>query len=161
MARKVATVRTRTSPTGEVSDAGGFTLMELLVVLAILGLTLVLAMPTLGRLLPGLELRTEARDVASALREARASAIGRNEEVTIVLNRERGILQVGGKPVVQLNPKIGIRALETSHSSRSGDFEIRFFPDGTSTGGRLTLALGERQEHVVVDWLTGAVSLAE
>lgn len=153
--------RTRTSPTGETGDARGFTLMELLVVLAILGLTMVLAMPTLGRLLPGLELRTEARDVASALREARASAIGRNEEVTIVLDRERGLLQVAGKPVVQLSPKIGVSALETSHSSRAGDNEIRFFPDGTSTGGRLTLALGERQEHVVVDWLTGAVSIAE
>lgn len=153
--------RTRTSPTGETGDARGFTLMELLVVLAILGLTMVLAMPTLGRLLPGLELRTEARDVASALREARASAIGRNEEVTIVLDRERGLLQVAGKPVVQLSPKIGVSALETSHSSRAGDNEIRFFPDGTSTGGRLTLALGERQEHVVVDWLTGAVSITE
>jgi general secretion pathway protein H len=153
--------RTRTSPTGETGDARGFTLMELLVVLAILGLTMVLAMPTLGRLLPGLELRTEARDVASALREARASAIGRNEEVTIVLDRERGLLQVAGKPIVQLSPKIGVSALETSHSSRAGDNEIRFFPDGTSTGGRLTLALGERQEHVVVDWLTGAVSIAE
>jgi general secretion pathway protein H len=148
------------SPTGETGDAGGFTLMELLVVLAILGLAVVLAMPTLGRLLPGLELRTEARDVASALREARASAIGRNEEVTIVLDRERGLLQVAGKPVVQLSPKIGMPALE-SHSSRAGDNEIRFFPDGTSTGGRLTLALGERQEHVVVDWLTGAVSITE
>jgi len=135
--------------------------MELLVVLAILGLTMVLAMPTLGRLLPGLELRTEARDVASALREARASAIGRNEEVTIVLDRERGLLQVAGKPVVQLSPKIGVSALETAHSSRAGDNEIRFFPDGTSTGGRLTFALGERQEHVVVDWLTGAVSITE
>jgi general secretion pathway protein H len=152
--------RTRMSPTGETGDAGGFTLMELLVVLAILGLAVVLAMPTLGRLLPGLELRTEARDVASALREARASAIGRNEEVTIVLDRERGLLQVAGKPVVQLSPKIGMPALE-SHSSRAGDNEIRFFPDGTSTGGRLTLALGERQEHVVVDWLTGAVSITE
>jgi general secretion pathway protein H len=151
----------RTSPTGETGDAGGFTLMELLVVLAILGLALVLAMPTLGRVLPGLELRTEARDVASALREARARAISRNEEVTIIVNRERGTLQLGGKPVVQLSPTIGIPALETSHSSRAGDNEIRFFPDGTSTGGRLTLALGERQEHVVVDWLTGAVSITE
>jgi general secretion pathway protein H len=69
-------------------------------------------------------------------------------------------LQVAGKPVVQLSPKIGMPALE-SHSSRAGDNEIRFFPDGTSTGGRLTLALGERQEHVVVDWLTGAVSITE
>ncbi len=136
--------------------------MELLVVLTILGLALVLAMPTLGRLLPGLELRTEARDAAGVLREARAQAIGRNEEVVVVIDPERGLVKVGGKPALLLKRQI-VTPISTGEpqSSESTPIEIRFFPDGTSTGGHLTLALGERQEHVVVDWLTGAVSLAE
>ena len=134
--------------------------MELLVVLTILGLALVFAMPTLGRLLPGLELRTEARDVAGVLREARAQAIGRNEEVVVVIDPERGLVEVGGKPALLLKRQI-VTPISTGESQSSESIEIRFFPDGTSTGGRLTLALGERQEHVVVDWLTGAVSLAE
>jgi len=136
--------------------------MELLVVLTILGLALVLAMPTLGRLLPGLELRTEARDAAGVLREARAQAIGRNEEVVVVIDLERGLVEVEGKSALLLKRQI-VTPTSTgeSQSSESTPIEIRFFPDGTSTGGRLTLALGERQEHVVVDWLTGAVSLAE
>lgn len=154
-------VRIGTSPTGESRTARGFTLMELLVVLTILGLALILVMPTLNRLLPGLELRTEARDAASVLREARARAIGRNEEVTVVVDLERGALEVGGRPALQLNRRIDAPVLsEVSHSGRAYT-EIRFYPDGTSTGGRLTLALGEREEHVVVDWLTGAVSLTK
>ena len=36
---------------------------------------------------------------------------------------------------------------------------IRFFPDGSSTGGRVTLASGERKFLVDVDWLTGKVSI--
>lgn len=154
-------VRIGTSPTGDSRTARGFTLMELLVVLTILGLALILVMPTLNRLLPGLELRTEARDVASVLREARARAIGRNEEVPVVVDLERGALEVGGKPALHLNRRIDAPVLTgVSHSGRAYT-EIRFYPDGTSTGGRLTLALGEREEHVVVDWLTGAVSLTK
>jgi len=38
---------------------------------------------------------------------------------------------------------------------------IRFFPDGGSNGGRITLAGGERKYDVDVDWLTGRVSILE
>jgi general secretion pathway protein H len=38
--------------------------------------------------------------------------------------------------------------------------DIRFNPDGSSTGGRIVLAEGERRTAVGVDWLTGRVSVA-
>jgi general secretion pathway protein H len=38
---------------------------------------------------------------------------------------------------------------------------IRFYPDGSSTGGRITVKAGERQYLVDVDWLTGRVSIAD
>jgi general secretion pathway protein H len=38
---------------------------------------------------------------------------------------------------------------------------IRFYPDGSSTGGRVTLAMGERKFHVDVDWLTGQVEILD
>ena len=38
---------------------------------------------------------------------------------------------------------------------------IRFFPDGSSTGGRVTLATDRESYWVDVDWLTGRVSVLE
>ena len=38
---------------------------------------------------------------------------------------------------------------------------IRFYPDGSSTGGRVTVASGERKLLVDVDWLTGRVTIKE
>ena len=38
---------------------------------------------------------------------------------------------------------------------------VRFFPDGGSNGGRITLAAGERKYDVDIDWLTGRVSILE
>lgn len=136
--------------------------MELLVVLAVLGLVLVLAVPTLGRALPGLELRTDARALAGALREARALAIAGNREVTLLIDVQQRTVSVGPGSALTLDPRLGISLLTaSSEASAEGTGGISFFPDGTSTGGRVTLALGERQRHVVVDWLTGTVSVIE
>jgi general secretion pathway protein H len=44
-------------------------------------------------------------------------------------------------------------------SERKG--AIRFYPDGSSTGGRITVASGERKYLVDVDWLTGRVSIGD
>jgi general secretion pathway protein H len=44
-------------------------------------------------------------------------------------------------------------------SERNGS--IRFYPDGSSTGGRVTVSSGERKYQVDVDWITGRVSIGE
>ena len=38
---------------------------------------------------------------------------------------------------------------------------IRFFPDGGSNGGRVTLAAGERKFDIDIDWLTGRVAILD
>lgn len=38
---------------------------------------------------------------------------------------------------------------------------IRFYPDGSSTGGRVTLAMGERKYLIDVDWLTGQTEILD
>ena len=38
---------------------------------------------------------------------------------------------------------------------------IRFYPDGGSNGGRITIASGERKYEVDVDWLTGRVAILD
>jgi general secretion pathway protein H len=56
--------------------------------------------------------------------------------------------------------RIGITsAKEDQVSATTG--RIRFFPDGSSTGGHITLQRDRRQWRVNVSWLTGAVSVAD
>ena len=38
---------------------------------------------------------------------------------------------------------------------------IRFFPDGSSTGGYIALADDKTEYRVKVDWLTGHISIAD
>jgi general secretion pathway protein H len=40
-----------------------------------------------------------------------------------------------------------------------GAANIRFFPDGSSTGGRVTLERGQTVWKIDINWLTGQIEL--
>ena len=59
---------------------------------------------------------------------------------------------------VPLDPALDIH-LVTARSELVGDSEggIRFYPDGSSTGGRIGLELSGDRAAINVEWSTGAV----
>jgi len=68
---------------------------------------------------------------------------------------------VSGDPKVYTLPSRLDLSLFTAQSElvRDQTGSIRFFPDGSSTGGRVTLAAGDSKLAVDVDWVTGRVTL--
>lgn len=154
---------TRTSPlAGSPSPAAGFTLVELLVVLSIIGLMIAIAMPTLSRLTPGLRLNAAAQDVASRVKAARREAMQQNRAMAVTIDLDARQVRVGSARPIQLDPRLGISLLTAvSELQGAGVGSIRFFPDGTSTGGRVSLRDADRRYDVVVAWLTGRVSVED
>jgi general secretion pathway protein H len=141
--------------------ARGFTLIEVMVVMAVLALMLVLISPTFSTGVTGVSLKAAARTLAGSLRHARSRAIALNEEVALAIDVEtRRYAIVGGNTSGKL-PGEGEIRLFTAQSelidATSGT--IRFFPDGGSTGGGVTFIDGERRYRVLVDWLTGQTSI--
>jgi general secretion pathway protein H len=141
----------------------GFTLLELLLVLVIAaaGYALVVRITSGG--VSGAELKSAARAVAAGLRDARGAAIATQESAVMTLDLEHRSFEVsGGRGPRALPERLELK-LYTAQSeivdSKRG--AIRFFPDGTSTGGRVTVGSGERRFLVDVDWLTGRVSIKE
>ena len=110
----------------------GFTLVELLVVLLILGVLLALAPPVFNRALPGLELRAAAREVAATLREARGRAIRANREAAVAFDLAEGVYRLEGKAGIHSFKRTCELTLVVGASERLGDDggRIRFFPDG-------------------------------
>jgi general secretion pathway protein H len=141
---------------------GGFTLIEILVVLAILGLGLALIVGYKPPWSSTLEVRGAAAEIAAGLREARSQAILRNRAISLEIDLVGHRFQVGSGPVRPLSFELRVELLTAAgerRDDRTGG--IRFNPDGSSTGGRISIGDGHRAIAVGVDWLTGRVSLAD
>ena len=141
---------------------GGFTLIELVVALAVMGLALVLIVGYKAPWSSGLGLEGTASELASGLRLARSQAIAVNQPVAFSLDLAGHRYRVGGEAPHSLPARLSIALVTVDGERRSvaiGD--IRFNPDGSSSGGRITLADGPHRVAVGVDWLTGRVTVAD
>lgn len=159
-----------TSPTGtdaerepaqettRTSRARGFSLVELLIVLTlVVTLTAMLAPMLLPS--PGRTLREAASDIATTLRETRRDAQARQARARFVMDTEAGLygLQPAGR--MRDLPEGVTAQLTTAESLLMGDTggAIEFFPDGSSTGGRVVLGLADQAVQIDIEWLTGRI----
>lgn len=148
---------------GRPARARGFTLLELLVVLVLAAAAYALVVRFSSGGVSGAQLKSAARAVAAGLRDARGAAIARQQSTALVLDLENRSMAVGESGRARELPRRLDLKLYTAQSEIVDEKRgaIRFYPDGSSTGGRVTLASGERTLLVDVDWLTGRVRIKE
>jgi general secretion pathway protein H len=138
-----------------------FTLLEVIVVLALGTLIyLVLLNAPFGKA-SAADLKSAARTLASGLRQAQSTAMATRRDALLTLDVEaREFVTTADAQARKIPDSVDLNlvAAQTEVTSeRRGS--IRFYPDGSSTGGRITVSSGERKLLVDVDWLTGRVSI--
>ena len=138
----------------------GFSLLEILLVLVVLAIAASLIMPALIQP-SGTQLRTAAGAFAAGLRQARNDAVGTHQDVRFTVHLDAREFTVGDNTRRRRLPAQVELSVFTARSEVLGEHSaaIRFFPDGSSTGGRISLSVGERSYHVDVDWMTGQVQV--
>ncbi len=127
----------------------GFTLLEMLVVLLLLGIATALVAPRLG--LGGAALDADARTLAIALTDAREQAVRTGMPVILTLDLTA--------PGANLPATDSLSVTGDADLMQGTTARLLFLPDGSSSGAEIRLrgrGGGERRLHL--DWLTGRVS---
>jgi len=151
-------------------STGGFTLLELLVVLALAGLLMSLVPSLISAAVPGAKLRIESRDLAASLRNSRNRAIASGEQVDVTISNDPpqykidkeephelpSTISVAARNIMDL--QYGYETLQPDHITND-NFRVRFYPDGSSSGALITLRRDMQAYTVTVDWLLGGVSM--
>ena len=143
----------------------GFSLMEMLLVLALIAVASLLAVAAFGVGMQGMKLRAGAKDVAAQMRFARAVAISSGQPQDVVIDPQARRWQ-GARGRSGTLPDGGEIVFTGAHASQfsvdaggDGKGVVRFFPDGAATGGRVRLLANGGGWDVDVRWLTGEVAM--
>ncbi|MBC7520711.1 MAG: prepilin-type N-terminal cleavage/methylation domain-containing protein [Sandarakinorhabdus sp.] len=132
------------SATGE----GGFTLIEMLVVLAITGLIAGIGFPRLQAMVAAQEWRTGLASATALLRAARAQSIrsGAAAQVSVAADGRR--LRIGGGNMIQLPASVSAVMAQP----------VDFFADGSARGGDMLIIGAGHRARVAVAPATGLLT---
>ena len=138
----------------------GFTLVELLVVLAIVGALLAVAPMALQRYKESADYRSTLRTMAADLAEARNAAVSGGRVVAFSIDLGSKQFGVDGRPARELPESLTIRATVADTDLVDNVARIRFFPGGNATGGSIDIGRASGAgARVRTDWLDGRVSI--
>ncbi len=139
----------------------GFTLLELLVVLAMSAMLVGVLPMAFGRLREAVDYRSTVRILRTELREARMLARMQGAEVRFNFDLDKRTFRIDGRPWRAIPEPLVLRLTigDTDwHARRSGS--IRFLPGGGATGGSIDLLRpGGDGARLHIDWLSGRVAL--
>ena len=135
----------------------GFTLLELLVVFAIMALLLALTPVAFERMRESAQYRSTLRTMLADMRGARYKAMSEGRETRFVINLEQRTYGIEGKPQQELPESLDVR-VTVADQELSADHEaaIRYLPSGGATGGSVDVIRPSGSGvRLRVDWLSG------
>ncbi|MDF1577181.1 MAG: prepilin-type N-terminal cleavage/methylation domain-containing protein [Desulfobulbales bacterium] len=132
------------------TEAGGFSLFEILAVLVILGIMAGTATPTVGRIFDNMRFRQQAEKFSAVLRYGKLMAVTRRQVVALRLGEgEECVFELSGA----VDESRGCDLDEEDVLTMTPG-EIFFYPQGTATPALLTFEKGERVKKIRLDLLT-------
>jgi len=154
-----------------------FTLVELMVVLAVLGLIIGISIPSFRSFLKKAPLEQAISDVEGMCRQARSDAIINKRTIELVLNDSEDslILRSAARTVMGVDPETGgeanlveqgevldrvelaadLQIIEPLEEDFVGLLELRFYPNGTAEPVDLRVTDGNEAYILSLDPVTG------
>jgi general secretion pathway protein H len=155
------TIKSQFYRTISPNSSKGFTLLELMLVLfvVIMGFAAIGLNISSGN--DATKLQSAARDMVSALRFAKGEALISRKETTVDIDLNENTYTVSDRDKVFTIPDTIALTVVTAQDELTGKglASIRFFPDGSSSGGRIKLERNSAIWQIDINWLTGQIEL--
>ena len=146
-----------------MNDRGqhGFTLLEMVCVLAIVGMLVAVLLPLVPRQTSKARLQAYALQAASILKADRAVSVRSGVRVDTQIDAPgRSIRSGAGSDTIRVPDDVDFEALLPRSCNQRPVFStISFFPDGLSCGGAIVLSRADLRLEVRINWLTGRVDI--
>ena len=144
-------------------SCAGFTLIELIVVLMVAVLAFAALGGSIGTGNKSTQLQALARDLASALRYAHGEALATQQQTGVAIDLRNNSYRISNRDKVYTFAEEVDVSLVVAEEEFGADQigNIRFFGDGSSTGGRITLEWGNQLRRIDVNWITGEVRISD
>jgi general secretion pathway protein H len=140
---------------------GGFTLLEMIVVVAIMGFAFGLIVTRGPMRSQALEMQAAVDEVTRGLRLARSKAIAANTTARLTVDLVQRSFRIDNGSSTSLPPSLTIAMTAVAEETIGQRVAaVRFNGDGSASGGHIDLANGARRAQVGVDWLTGRISIS-
>lgn len=139
----------------------GFSLIELMVVMAIVAFAVAIVVPNLGHAIGSQQYKNSMREMLLLMRSVREQAQQDSRTTELWLNVEE---KTFGKSTdkksfhLPANTKIAFETFEQGLKTDSTGV-VRFYPDGTSSGGEITTDYDGLAMTLRVSWITGRIQL--
>ena len=144
----------------------GFTIVELLVVMGVIGLLLAISIPAATRYTGRMRLGAATREVMGLLSLARSSAISSRMPQTVLVDVDAGRLLIEDSPdaavqtkAVTLASSVVVRVTTSDGRILDAPVRLAFQPNGSLAGRsvEMTLSDGSRAQAISIAAPTGAI----
>jgi general secretion pathway protein H len=127
-----------------ISRAGGnnrgFTLLELILVLVVLGLSSLLVLPSIDKGLRDQKIRRSALALAAAARDLRSRAVNQGVPQQLVLDVLQNSYLLARNREIHLPAEIKIAGVDGGETLDRGVHRFLFFPNGSTFGGQIIVS---------------------
>jgi general secretion pathway protein H len=154
----------KTSPAGSADGSGttdGFTLLEMVCVIAIVAMLAAIVVPALPRGTSRARLESYAVETAAMLKADRNAAIRNRVQIATEIDAPQRVVRSGvtGRVIRVPDDVVFDAVLAARCNQRPAGATIRFFASGMSCGGAIALTRQGVGYQIRVNWLTGGVEI--